>query len=427
MADARHAYAVLRGLTSASGAMVAAATTSLPERLEGSRNYDYRYAWIRDQCYAGLAVAAHGPHPLLTGAVRFVTERLLADGPDLMPGYTVSGRADPRASGRCGCAGSPAGPRGRGTGCAGSSSSTRWASRCRCSPPRRGHDMLDEEDWRAAAVAAEAIGKRWREPDAGIWELDNRRWAHSRLACVSGLRAIAAAAAAGPPGGHGQREAARWTALADAIMASLGDCVHPSGRLAAGAGRRAGGRRAAAADDPRRAAASTIRGTSRRSRRCGGSWPPTGTCTGSGTTTRPLDQAEGAFLLCGFWMALVEHARGDPVAAAHWFERNRGACGPAALYTEEYDVHQRQLRGNLPQAFVHAGRARMRGDAVPGRAARRRRRLAHPEADPGALSLFSAALTTENRDKSRSAGDRVRDRLQELSACSHGVTSSRCA
>jgi GH15 family glucan-1,4-alpha-glucosidase len=69
---------------------------------------------------------------------------------------------------------------------------------------------------------------------------------------------------------------------------------------------------------------------------------------------RPLHVAEGAFLLCGLWMALAVRACGDPVAAAHWFERNRGACGPAALYTEEYDVHQRQLRGNLPQAFVHA-------------------------------------------------------------------------
>jgi hypothetical protein len=48
--------------------MVAAATTSLPERMESIRNYDYRYAWIRDQCYTGLAVAAHGPHPLLEGA-----------------------------------------------------------------------------------------------------------------------------------------------------------------------------------------------------------------------------------------------------------------------------------------------------------------------------------------------------------------------
>ncbi|MGH8155746.1 MAG: glycoside hydrolase family 15 protein, partial [Rhodanobacteraceae bacterium] len=37
-----------------------------------------------------------------------------------------------------------------------------------------------------------------------------------------------------------------------------------------------------------------------------------------------------------------------------YFERNRAACGPPGLYSEEYDVKQRQLRGNLPQAFVHA-------------------------------------------------------------------------
>ena len=60
-----HAVAVMHGLTSASGAMVAAATTSLPERAREGRNYDYRYAWIRDQCYAGQAAAAAGrrEHP----------------------------------------------------------------------------------------------------------------------------------------------------------------------------------------------------------------------------------------------------------------------------------------------------------------------------------------------------------------------------
>ncbi len=128
VADARHAYAVLRGLTSASGAMVAAATTSLPERLEATRNYDYRYAWIRDQCYAGLAFAAHGPHPLLAGAVRFVTGRLLADGPAMMPG-TRWRASRSRASGRSRCAASRAAGPGPGTGSAGSSSWTRWA-RC---------------------------------------------------------------------------------------------------------------------------------------------------------------------------------------------------------------------------------------------------------------------------------------------------------
>ncbi len=84
--DARHAYAVLRGLTSASGAMVAAATTSLPERLEASRNYDYRYAWIRDQCYTGLALAAHGPHPMLAGPVRFITGGGRTHGSPASPG-----------------------------------------------------------------------------------------------------------------------------------------------------------------------------------------------------------------------------------------------------------------------------------------------------------------------------------------------------
>jgi hypothetical protein len=37
-----------------------------------------------------------------------------------------------------------------------------------------------------------------------------------------------------------------------------------------------------------------------------------------------------------------------------WFERNRSACGPPGLFTEEYDVVWHQLRGNMPQAFVHA-------------------------------------------------------------------------
>jgi GH15 family glucan-1,4-alpha-glucosidase len=54
-------------------------------------------------------------------------------------------------------------------------------------------------------------------------------------------------------------------------------------------------------------------------------------------------------------MTTATRGSGTSATPAHWFERSRGACGPAALYTEEYDVHQRQLRGNLPQAFVHAG------------------------------------------------------------------------
>jgi hypothetical protein len=353
LADARHSYAVLRGLTSASGAMVAAATTSLPERLEGGRNYDYRYAWIRDQCYAGIAVAAHGPHPLLTGTVRFVTERLLGDGPELMPAYTVAGEPiGDEVSLKL--RGFPGGTAKSGNWVRGQFQLDALGETLSLFAAAARLDMLAEDDWRAAAVAADGIGKRWNDPDAGIWELDDRRWTHSRLACVSGLRAIATAAAVGAPGGHGHREAAQWSSLADTIAASLGDVVHPSGRWQrAPDDERVDAallmpviRGGFAADDPRNLA--TVEAVRRE-------LAADGYVYRFRHDGRPLDQAEGAFLLCGFWMALVEHACGNPVAAAHWFERNRSACGPAALYTEEYDVHQRQLRGNLPQAFVHAG------------------------------------------------------------------------
>ena len=70
---------------------------------------------------------------------------------------------------------------------------------------------------------------------------------------------------------------------------------------------------------------------------------------------RPLHKAEGAFLLCGFWMALGRARLRQPGRRRALVRAEPVACGPAALYTEEYDVHQRQLRGNLPQAFVHAG------------------------------------------------------------------------
>jgi alpha,alpha-trehalase len=46
--------------------------------------------------------------------------------------------------------------------------------------------------------------------------------------------------------------------------------------------------------------------------------------------------------------------QGDMVRATRWFERNRTVCGTPGLICEEYDVAQRQLRGNIPRAFVHA-------------------------------------------------------------------------
>lgn len=64
---------------------------------------------------------------------------------------------------------------------------------------------------------------------------------------------------------------------------------------------------------------------------------------------RPLGEAEGAFLLCGYVMALALDQQGEAVGAARWFERGRAACGPPGLFSEEFDVCQRQLRATCPR------------------------------------------------------------------------------
>lgn len=345
--DARHAYAVLAGLTSRSGGMVAAATTSIPERLEGGRNYDYRYAWIRDQCYAGLAMAAHRSAPQVARAIGFVSERVLADGPDLAPAYTVAGERIPDER-RLRLRGYPGSSARCGNRVSGQFQLDSLGEVLQLIAAGARLDVLGPDDWQAAQVAAEAIERRWRRPDAGIWELHDGCWTQSRLACVAGLRALA-----GVAGRRRARLAAHWSALADAILAGQEAAVHATGRWQrATSDERVDAalllpvvRGAVPVPDPR--AAATVAAVGRE-------------LTDDGFVyrfrhdDRPLHEAEGAFLLCGFWMALTAHLRGDDVEAAHWFERNRAACGPAGLYTEEFDVRQRQLRGNLPQAFVHA-------------------------------------------------------------------------
>jgi alpha,alpha-trehalase len=344
--DARHAYAVLAGLTSGGGGMVAAATTSLPERAREGRNYDYRYVWIRDQCYTGQAVARAGPHALLDDAVRFVQDRVLADGPQLRPAYTTTGGDVPDQR-SLDLPGYPGGTDIVGNWVTGQFQLDALGETLLLLASAARHDHLDADGWRAAEVAVDVIEQRWREPDAGIWELRPRRWTHSRLTCAAGLRAIAGQRGAGAT-------AARCVALADAITAdAAGNGLHPSGRW-----QRADDdprvdaslllpaiRGAVAAHDPRTLA--TLRAVDAE-------LTEDGYCYRYRPDERPLGQAEGAFLLCGFLMALAWEQQGDLVRATRWFERNRAACGPPGLCSEEFDVQQRQLRGNLPQAFVHA-------------------------------------------------------------------------
>jgi alpha,alpha-trehalase len=344
--DTRRSYAVLRGLTSNGGGMVAAATTSLPERAAAGRNYDYRYVWIRDQCYVGQAVAVDGPHPLLDDAVGFVSDRLLDHGDKLAPAYTTTGEPVPDQH-HLDLPGYPGGFDIVGNWVNQQFQLDAYGEALLLFAVAARHGHLDTRHWNAAEAAAGAISRRWTEPDAGIWEIENRPWTHSRLTAAAGLRSIAAAAPPGP-------KQTEWLALADHIVAdTAAHALHPHGYWQRAPELPAldaalllpGLRGAVPADDPRTVA--TLQAYLRELTRDGYAYR-------FRHDERPLAEAEGSFLLCGFLVALSLHQVGDPVEARAWYERTRAACGPPQLFSEEYDADQHQMRGNLPQAFVHA-------------------------------------------------------------------------
>jgi GH15 family glucan-1,4-alpha-glucosidase len=343
--DARRSYAVLRGLTASSGGMVAATTTSLPERAEAGRNYDYRYAWIRDQCFAGDGVAAVGGGPLLSAAVDFVAARLLDDGDQLAPAYTVAGDAVPDQR-HIDLPGYPGGFDIVGNWVNKQFQLDAFGEALLLFADAARLDQLDSAHIDAVEIAARAVADRWNEPDAGIWEISPRAWTHSRLICAAGLRAAAAQLT--------HRERGDWAALADRIVAdTAASALHSSGRWQR------------AADDPGLDAAlllPALRGalpvTDPRSVATFDAYLAELTQNGYAYRFRhddqPLADAEGAFLLCGFLVSLTHHQLGNAVEARGWYDTTRAATGPAQLFSEEYDANQHQMRGNLPQAFVHA-------------------------------------------------------------------------
>jgi alpha,alpha-trehalase len=344
--ESLRSHAVLRGLTSRTGGMVAAVTTSLPERADQSRNYDYRYAWIRDQCYTGIAAACVGDDLLLDAAVRFVTARVHEHGPELRPAYTVAGGAVPSER-AVDLPGYPGAPVRVGNRVNEQTQLDVFGEALQLLAAADGRGRLDDGGRAAVGVLIESIRKRWDEPDAGIWELDDQRWAHSRLECAAGLRAVAAAGL-GPDPDTCRRQADRLVAWVQE------HCRHRSGRWQRHP------------DDERVDAALLLAGVRGAVPASDPTWAATVDAVVDELgddgyvyrfrqdADRPLHAAEGAFVLCGLHLSLAELARGRPLEAARWYERNRSALGPPGLYAEEYDVEQRQLRGNLPQAFVHA-------------------------------------------------------------------------
>lgn len=345
--DAQQAYNLLRGLTSPSGGMVAAATLGLPERAEQGRNFDYRYVWIRDQAYAGLAGAVGDrPLALLDDALSFTTARLLEHGDKLAPAYRADGGGVPDESSVDDLPGYPGGQARTGNRANSQFQLDALGEILQLLAAGARLDRLDHDQHEAIDVAVGVIERRWNDPEAGIWELDDAWWTQSRLAVIAGLRAIGQQAPAA--------QAARISALADQIMAE----TTRRGLSRQGFWQRSPDhpgvdaslvlppvRGALEANDPRTVA--TLRQVER-------DLVVDGHVYRFHPDERPLGAAEGSFTLCGFMLTLAHLQQGNLVDAYRYFDIQRTVCGPPGILSEEFDVTQRQLRGNFPQAFVHA-------------------------------------------------------------------------
>ncbi len=350
---------VLHGLTfQPTGAVVAAATTSLPEEIGGSRNWDYRYAWLRDASLTldALWIAAC-PHE----ARAFVQWLVGAAAGDLQAGstpqimYGVAGEHDLPERTLAHLAGwRDSRPVRVGNGAYDQVQLDVYGEVLSAVARLRDHlGALDDTTCWFLRQLAQAAIDGWEQPDQGIWEVRNgpQHMLNSKLMCWVALdRAIALADVLAPS----MEELARWHGERDRIRAAILERgVDP----ATGAFTQAFGSDVLDAsalripivgllpgDDPRVLA--TIAAVRERLTDDGGFVYRYEGDDG-------LEGQEGSFLLCTFWLAHAQALADDAAGARETFALAASVRNDVGLLAEEYGGGA--LLGNLPQAFSHVG------------------------------------------------------------------------
>jgi GH15 family glucan-1,4-alpha-glucosidase len=346
----------LKGLTfMPTGALVAAATTSLPETPHGERNWDYRFCWMRDATFTLWGLHALGLDWEADDFVQFVADMQRNEDGSLQIMYGIKGQKDLTESTLDHLKGyEGARPVRIGNGAYNQRQNDVFGAvldSVYLHSKKRDH--IPERLWPVLADQVRCASEVWRQPDQGIWEArgEPRHYVSSKLMCWVAMDRGARLAER-----RGEREhAEKWQALSEEIRADIlehgvdergvfrqhyeTDALDASNLLVPLV-------RFLPPDDERvRATVMAIRdeltdgGLVMRYR--------------TEETDDGLHGEEGTFLICSFWLVSALSEIGEQREAEHLCERLISYASPLGLYAEELEASSGRHLGNYPQAFTH--------------------------------------------------------------------------
>jgi GH15 family glucan-1,4-alpha-glucosidase len=336
-----------------SGAVAAAATTSLPEEIGGERNWDYRYSWIRDSAFTIDAFLQLGCPAEARAYFWWLMHATQLTAPRLRVLHRLDGgtRVHERSLPLSGYRGSR--PVNVGNGAAGQLQLDTYGELLQTAWLYvRGSNRIDRDIGRRLAGLADHVCATWRQPDSGIWEVRSQpvHFAQSKMMCAIALERAAELAEQNliP-----RRRLMRWRSEAAAVRAFVETrCWSDERRSYV---RYAGGDELDASvllavvhrytDPQEERLRATIAAISRELR--------TGPFVRRYTGDDGVSGSEGAFLACSFWLAEALARSGRTDEAGELLDELIALANDVGLYSEEIDPASGAFLGNMPQGLSH--------------------------------------------------------------------------
>jgi GH15 family glucan-1,4-alpha-glucosidase len=346
----------LKGLTfMPTGALLAAATTSLPETPQGSRNWDYRYCWMRDATFALWGLHALGLDWEADDFVQYLADLERNEDGSLQIMYGIRGDRQLEESTLDHLKGyQNARPVRIGNGAYNQRQNDVYGAVLdSVYLHSKERDHIPERLWPVLVDQVQCAERVWREPDQGIWEArgEPRHYVSSKLMCWVAMDRGARLAER-----RGEDEHAKhWQSLADEIAAEIlekgvdkrgvfrqhydTDALDASNLLIPLV-------RFLPPDDERVCA--TVRAIREELTESG-----LVLRYRTGETDDGQSGEEGTFLICSFWLVSALSEIGENREAEHLCERLLTYASPLQLYAEELEASSGRMLGNFPQAFTH--------------------------------------------------------------------------